>query len=111
MLIDRAAPGISGGRVRTGMPFFLLAARFYHQKDPFVNTFLLQFTAGSGRHMRITEKMPAGTTYQISCGVRARIYPRSQPESRLAFFGEDYAPFTAGVVQLPFFDTDAIIDI
>jgi len=57
---------------------------------------LLIFSQSSrGRLMMIAEKMPAGTTYQISVRVRARICSRSQPESRLASFGEDYAPFTA----------------
>ena len=45
--------------------------------------------------MRINEKMPAGTMYQVSGSVSARIYPRSQRESRLAFFVENYSPFTA----------------
>ena len=45
--------------------------------------------------MRITERMPAGIVYQIFASVSARIYPRSQRESRLAHFGEDYAPFAA----------------
>ena len=44
--------------------------------------------------MSITEKMPAGRVLQVSARMSARIYPRSEREPRLAFFGEDYVPFT-----------------
>ena len=51
-----------------------------------------QVMANRGRCMRLTEKMPAGRVYQVSARMSARIYPRSEREPRLAFFGEDYVP-------------------
>ena len=55
--------------------------------------------------MRITETMPAGRIIQVFAKVRSRIYPRSQTESRLASFGENYAPSPARREQLQLFQT------